>query len=58
MCIRDSLGTVSAADKAVNNQKLREVFPVAEKLKNRLLEHYKKEYERHMRDKVSIDWNI
>lgn len=46
------LGMVPAADKAVNNQKLREVFPVAEKLKNRLLEHYQKEYERHLRDKA------
>lgn len=50
------LGTVPTADKAVNNQKLREVFPIAEDLKNRLLEQYKKEYQRHLRDKVSIDF--
>lgn len=37
--------TVSPTDRAVNNEKLREVLPKAEKLKVRLLEQYQREYD-------------
>ena len=39
--------SVSFSDRALNNQKLREVVPKTEKLKTRLLEQYTREYKQH-----------
>ncbi|KAK9506464.1 hypothetical protein O3M35_008401 [Rhynocoris fuscipes] len=41
---------VSTKEKAINSQKLREVLPIAENLKTRLLEQYTKEYDRFLKD--------
>uniref|UniRef100_A0A4P6D927 Putative smad6 n=3 Tax=Rhodnius prolixus TaxID=13249 RepID=A0A4P6D927_RHOPR len=41
---------VSTKEKALNSQKLREVLPIAENLKTRLLEQYTLEYERFQKD--------
>lgn len=46
--------SVSATDRAVNAQKLREVLPIAEKLKTRLLDQYTREYNRYNEEKVSL----
>lgn len=43
---------VSTKEKALNSQKLREVLPIAENLKTRLLEQYTLEYERFQKDAV------
>lgn len=38
--------------KTVNQAKLKEVMPKAEKLKQKLLDIYKKEYKKHLEDEV------
>uniref|UniRef100_A0A1B6DP92 MPN domain-containing protein n=1 Tax=Clastoptera arizonana TaxID=38151 RepID=A0A1B6DP92_9HEMI len=42
--------TVPLGDRVRNNEKLREVLPKTESLKNRLLEQYKKEYDYYLKD--------
>lgn len=44
--------SVSPQVKATNQAKLKEVMPKAEKLKQKLLEQYTKEYKKYLEDKV------
>ena len=46
--------TVPVKMKAINQTKLREVLPKAEKLKEQLLNQYKEEYNRYMADRVLL----
>ncbi|XP_063237206.1 STAM-binding protein-like [Bacillus rossius redtenbacheri] len=50
-----NFASVSAADRASNAQKLREVLPKAEKLKSQLLERYTKEYQKYLEEKKRRD---
>lgn len=45
--------SVTVSEKAINQAKLREVLPKAEKLKTELLERYTRDYNRYLQEAVS-----